>query len=446
MNATDAPIMPWQIAEEAMLAAALRDATVLDCVSLGHEEFSSDERVMLWRACRGLRSKGRLIEPASIHLLLAKHFPDEASLVRRCADMATELHGRMQGTEGVAGYAHTVREYARLRQFAAVLEQVHTLAAAGDLRALDKLPDVVAVAAGRAEDAELSWDTMVKNTVGDLEDIIAGKEPKTVPSGIPTLDRLSLLLPGDMVIVGARPSVGKSALALRTAMHAVEQGYPTLVVSMEMVYQKLIKRALSARAGIPAKQLKTGPISEAELGKIYTAATQMGPWPLTLLERGKLDLEAISNRARRCKSENGLALLIVDYVQLIRVVQTRGGNRNDAVGELSRAFKLLAGELECAVLCLAQLNRTADVGGNSRPTLSSLRESGNLEQDADSVLLLSPRLAGRKFEEWREDDVRDVLLDVAKSRDGETMDITLRFTASRVLFGEATYDDARRSA
>lgn len=228
-------------------------------------------------------------------------------------------------------------------------------------------------------------------------------------TGFTTLDRMLGvgMLPGQLVVVGARPSMGKSSLMLRIALEvAARQELPALFVSLEMSQEQVEDRAYSAESGVPLSDILDGAKSDAADADLARAIDSLRDKPLIVHANQPVqNVALIASAARRVKRRHGaLALVVVDYLQLVQPDDKRLP-REQQIAELARAFKLLARQLECVVLLGAQLNRQAET--QERPRLSHLRESGAIEQDADTVLLL-----------FREGDKGEVI--VAKQRSGPT--------------------------
>lgn len=208
---------------------------------------------------------------------------------------------------------------------------------------------------------------------------------------IPWLDLAKILNPlraGQLVIVGARPAVGKSIIGLGFAMAAaIEDELPAVFFSLEMSKSELMIRVLSAQGRIPITHLIRGTMDDEAWQRVSKVLAKVGEKPLYLDDSANLTVASIRSKARRLKARGGLSLIVVDYLQLMPT-GVKAENRQTAVAEMSRGLKLLARELDVPVIALSQLNRSLEGRADKRPTLSDLRESGAIEQDADVVLLL----------------------------------------------------------
>jgi len=247
-----------------------------------------------------------------------------------------------------------------------------------------------------------------------------------VPTGFKDLDNtLAGMQNSNLLILAARPGVGKTALALNMAQNAsVKEGLPVGIFSLEMSKEELVDRLLIAQADIDAWRLKTGRLDEEDFTKLSEAMGILAEAPLYIDDTPALSILEMRTKARRLISEHNLRLLIVDYLQLMRSPRERE-SRVWEVSEISQGLKNLARELKIPVLAVSQLSRAVEQRGKKRPQLADLRESGSIEQDADVVMFL-----------WREDEenMENVELEVAKHRNGPLRRLKLRFRGDRIRF------------
>lgn len=246
-----------------------------------------------------------------------------------------------------------------------------------------------------------------------------------VPSGFRDLDsKLAGMQDSNLIILAARPGVGKTSFMLNIAQHAaVKQNLPVAIFSLEMSQEELVDRLLVAQADIDAWKLKTGRLDDKDLEKLSSAMGQLAEAPLYIDDTPGSSLSEIRTKARRLQSENGLKLIIVDYLQLIAGRNIE--NRVQVVSEISQGLKNLARELKVPVLAASQLSRAVESRTSKKPQLSDLRESGAIEQDADVVMFL-----------YRDDNENQeqVKLDIQKHRNGSTGEIDLIFRGDRTKF------------
>ncbi|MAG59594.1 replicative DNA helicase [Candidatus Woesebacteria bacterium] len=248
-----------------------------------------------------------------------------------------------------------------------------------------------------------------------------------VPSGFSSLDdALAGFQKSNLVILAARPGMGKTALALNVAQSvAVSTQRPVGLFSLEMSKEELVDRLLVSQADIDAWKLKTGKLGERDFTKLSDAMGELAEAPLYIDDTPASSVIEMRTKARRLQVEKGLDILVVDYLQLVRGRNLE--NRVQEVSEISQGLKNLARELKIPVLALSQLSRAVEQRGTRRPQLADLRESGAIEQDADVVLFL-----------WREDeeDLENYTLDIAKHRNGPLRQIKLYFKGDRIRFFE----------
>ena len=261
-------------------------------------------------------------------------------------------------------------------------------------------------------------------------------------TGIHDLDRSTGgFLGGQMIIIAARPACGKSALGMQFALHAVQQlSVPTLVFSVEMPSRELMVRAICSQASVDLQRLRDGFFHKNDLGHLAKVATDLIKAKLYIDETPGLTVAQFRARARRAKAQLGLGLIVVDYLQFMHgSTSTAKQSRALEVSEISKAIKTTAKELDIPIIALAQLNRDAD-SEHLKPKLSNLRESGSIEQDADTVLLIH-RLDKNKKRAAEEDEEpmdHNTLLIVAKQRNGPTPEIKLNFIGNFTRFENVT--------
>jgi replicative DNA helicase len=236
----------------------------------------------------------------------------------------------------------------------------------------------------------------------------------------------------ELIVLAARPSVGKTAWATTVALYAaVQQKVPVGIFSLEMATEQMILRMVCGQAEIDSHRLRSGFASREDWSKITQAVGKLGDAPIYIDDTTPLTVHAMRARARRAKIEHGIRLFIVDYLQL---VGGEGENRTQEVSYVSRSLKAMAKELSVPVLALSQLSRATDLRRSPKPQLSDLRESGSIEQDADVVIFLW-RIP-RKAEDDDEGSPRGILIgnDIAKQRNGPTGDVNLVFIKPWVKF------------
>ena len=251
-----------------------------------------------------------------------------------------------------------------------------------------------------------------------------------VPTGFRKLDNiLSGLQKSDLVILAARPSVGKTSLALNMALNAASQGLTVGVFSLEMSKMQLVERLLAAEARVDSWRLRTGNLSDDDFPRLGRAMGKLSEMSLYIDDSANLTAMQIRTKARRLQAEKGLDLVIVDYLQLMDS-SVRNDSRVQEISEISRSLKGLARELDIPVLALSQLSRAVEQRPNKRPQLSDLRESGSIEQDADVVMFIYREdMYDRNSENQ---NIANIL--IAKHRNGPTGEIDLYFQKETMQF------------
>jgi len=256
---------------------------------------------------------------------------------------------------------------------------------------------------------------VVESVRPELELLHTGQSAPCVPTGIADLDSLiGGMYPSDLVLIAARPGVGKSAFAGTITLQAARDNQRVLFFSLEMGAGQLLRRLLAAESGVDSTRLRRGPINDADWNPIVSGLDQLAALPVWLNETPSATLGQIRSIARRSALQHGIDLIIVDYLQLIRMAGSFR-SRAEEVGAISAGLKALARELHVPVLALSQLNRAPEARQDGRPVLADLRESGSLEQDSDIVILMSrPGL-------YNDRDPENLIhLTIAKHRHGPT--------------------------
>jgi replicative DNA helicase len=278
----------------------------------------------------------------------------------------------------------------------------------------------------RINDSFSSLKDVVKDSFEMIEKLYERKEAVTgIPSGFRDLDEMtSGFQPGDLIIVGGRPSMGKTAFALNIAQYVgVETGSPVAIFSLEMSKRQLAVRLLAAEAMVDSKKLQKGFIKKEDWHKLTSAAGRLAEAPIFIDDTPNISVIEMRAKSRRLKAEHGLSLIIVDYLQLIR---GRGNveRREQEISEISRSLKALAKELDLPVIALSQLNRAVEQRHDKMPTLADLRESGAIEQDADVILFL---YRDEVYHKNKPENKGKAVVRVAKQRNGPTGDVKLTF-------------------
>jgi replicative DNA helicase len=288
----------------------------------------------------------------------------------------------------------------------------------------------------------LSARQLVSDAMNAIEDMHsrAGKL-SGIPTGFADLDKLTWgLQNGDMIVIAARPSMGKTSLAMNIVEHAaVDHQRPVGVFSLEMTAQSLMMRMICSRARVNARNVREGFLADRDFPKLSNAALKLGAAPIHIDDASGLSIMQLRAKARRMWQQFGIQLFVIDYMQLLNNAtdRRRADNRQQEVADISAGIKAMAKELGVPVIVLSQLNRDIEREKHRRPRLADLRESGAVEQDADVVGLLYRTASEDGSEDNGYEEAIPVNLLIAKQRNGPTGDVNLTFLKSYTRFESA---------
>jgi replicative DNA helicase len=339
-------------------------------------------------------------------------------------------------------YAEIVRERSILRKLVSASDEIATNAFNPQGKAIDRILDEaeqkifnIGEEGSRMKQGFQSMDTLVVELLDRVQEMANNPNDITgVPTGFYDLDRMtSGLQPGDMVVLAARPSMGKTAFAINIAEHvALNEGLPVAVFSMEMGASQLAVRVVGSIGRIDQGHLRTGKLNDDEWPRLTEAIEKLRTVSLHIDETPGLTSSELRANARRLARQCGkLGLIVVDYLQLMSGSGGAGGdNRATELGEISRGLKMLAKELQCPVIALSQLNRSVEQRTDKRPMMSDLRESGAIEQDADIIMFIYRDDYYNK--DSKEPGVAEII--IGKQRNGPTGTVKLTFLKNLTRF------------
>jgi len=340
-----------------------------------------------------------------------------------------------------ADYARLVREKAIVRELIeAAGEILHDAYEANDeprtlLQSAEQRIFRIAQASDQATASSLR--DMMMEVINQLAEN-DGRHITGVPTGFHELDEMtSGLQPGEMVIVAARPSMGKTAFALNIAENMAMAGHPVAIFSMEMSGQQLVQRMLCARSGVDSHRLRRGMLGKDEHRRLMMACEELREARIEIDDTPGLNLLQVRSKARRLSERYGIKAIVIDYLQLMSL-GGRVESRQAEVSEISRGIKAMARELKVPVVCLSQLNRQAEQREGHRPRMSDLRESGSIEQDADVVAMLHREeyyhLHDPSWRDQNPDKCGVAELIIAKQRNGPTGTVEMQWHAETTSF------------
>jgi replicative DNA helicase len=381
-------------AEESLLGAMMLDSQAIAAASgvVRADDFYKPAHAHIFDAIHALYAAGQAVDPVTVADELRRNGLLEAvgghqSLV--------QIMSSTPSTTNAAGYARILEEHALLRKLIGVAGEVAEIGYSMPedvTKALDRAESLVyEVNQRRVTDTTSKIEELLGLNLDRLEHLYGRGDAITgLPTGYTDLDEiLAGLQPSNLVVVGARPSIGKTSLGLGMAAHAaLDAGRPVLVFSLEMSNLELSQRLLCSEGRIDSSKVRTGRLTEDDWSRISQAIGRLATAPLWIDDNPNLTVMEIRAKARRLKSQVGdLGLIVVDYLQLM-TGRTTAESRQVEVAEISRGLKILARELECPVVALSQLSRQLELRADKRPLLADLRESGALEQDSDVVLFI----------------------------------------------------------
>jgi len=302
--------------------------------------------------------------------------------------------------------------------------------------------DILQVSQERVEGKSTAIKDLVRSAINTIEDYHQRQGMLTgLSSGFADFDRMtSGLHEGEMIVIAARPSMGKTSLAMNIAEAvAIDQKMPVGVFSLEMTSESLVLRMLCSRARVNLRNIRDGFLAERDFPKLTGAAGKLANAPLFIDDTPGLSILQMRAKARRMHQQHGIKLFVIDYLQLLHSTARRAENRQQEIADISSGVKSLAKELKVPVIVLAQLNREVEKEKNRKPRMSDLRESGAIEQDADLIgLLYKP--SSNEDEDGGPDPAQEALpvnLLIAKQRNGPTGDVNLTFLKSYTRFESA---------
>jgi replicative DNA helicase len=413
-------------AERAVLGAMLmsKDA-IADAVELIRpEDFYSPAHQLIYETVLRLYSRGEPADAVTVNAELVRRRDIER--VGGAPYLATLLSQVPMAVE-VGYWAPIVVEKATLRRLRVAGERVVQLTEQGG--DVDELVDraqaeVYEVTSARSSGDVVQLEQLLQQTMDEMDAIQSGNVPLGTRTGFIELDAITNgLHGGQMVVVAARPGIGKSTLGLDLARYcSIRSGLTSVIFSLEMSKPEITMRLLSAEAKVPLHHMRSGHMSDDDWARLARRMAELADAPLFIDDSPNLTMMEIRAKARRLAQRQDLRLVVVDYMQLMTSAK-RVENRQQEVSEISRQMKLLAKELQVPVVAISQLNRGPEQRQDKKPLLSDLRESGSIEQDADVVILL------HREDAYERDSPRagEADLILAKHRNGPTATVTVAF-------------------
>ncbi|HYK54792.1 MAG TPA: replicative DNA helicase [Candidatus Eremiobacteraceae bacterium] len=424
-------------AEQAVLGALMVDRELMPVVAeiVVTADFYAPHHATIYDALHSLYERGEPIDKVSVaEELRRRKVLDEVGGL----DLLTQLLDAVPTTASVEYYAKIVAEKALLRSLITAGSRISVMGfePTEDVdQTLDQCEQMI-FDIGRRQTAGFTLvKDLLKPTFEQIDKLYHQSGNITgIPSGFASLDHYTAgWQQGELIVVGARPSMGKTAFALGAAAYAARTAGKTVAIfSLEMSDHQIVQRLLSADARIDAQKLRTGNMQDEDWGKITQAMGRLAEMSIYVDDAPALSTSEVRSRSRRLQSRSGLDLIIVDYLQLMRSTNPRVMSRVEIIDEICRGLKALAKELRVPVIALAQLNRSLEVRTDKRPMLSDLRESGGIEQEADVVAFIY------RDEYYNPGSDQENLAEIiiAKQRNGPTGMVKLRFDKKFTSFSD----------
>lgn len=401
------------------------------------EDFYHDTHKMIYRAITDLYDKRSPIDLVTLTNILEER--KELKIIGGASYLAS-LANEVPTATHIFQYATIVKEKAILRQLILVGDTIKGLGFREDGN-VDELIDeaektLFGVSQSYISDRFVHIKEVLNNTyekISDLHDPDAKEKYRGIPTGFKALDNLlSGLQPSDLVILAARPSMGKTALALNMGENIAKRGKTVGLISLEMSKEQLVERMFCSLLSVDSWKMRTGKLSDDDFGKIGGVMDELNSMKIFIDDSVGNSISELKAKARRLKMEHGLDVLIIDYLQLMSAgnFNSYQSNRVQEISEISRALKALARDLNIPIIALSQLSRAVEMRPSKVPQLSDLRESGAIEQDADVVLMLY------REDYYEEDTDRKGVTDVfiRKHRNGPIGHIELAFKKEQMKF------------
>jgi len=425
-------------AEQAVLGSLMLSPRAWELVAdrVAANDFYRDDHRKIFAAIRELSEGGKPVDAITVAEWFERH--NEADTVEGGAYL-TYLANSVASAANVVAYADIVRERSVLRQLTEAGNEIAGNAyrtegrtAEGLLEEAEKKIFSIADQSARRRSNFISIQDALKDAFAKLEELQGSAGEITgLATGFNDLDRKTAgLQPGDLIIVAGRPSMGKTTFSVNMAENAaIRHKVPVVIFSMEMSALQLVMRMFSSLGQINQTRIRTGKLEDLDWPNLTSAMTMLQGTHIFIDETPGLSPSEMRARARRLKREHDIGLVVVDYLQLMQVPDSRE-NRATEISEISRSLKALAKELHLPVIALSQLNRSLEQRPNKRPVMADLRESGAIEQDADLILFIY------RDEVYNDDSASKGKAEiiVGKHRNGSTGTIELAFQGEFLRF------------
>ena len=389
-------VLPHNLeAEQSVIGSMLMDkeavAAALDICAA--DDFYSRQYAAVFECMGELFNEGKPIDLVTVQeKLKEKDVPPEVGSI----DFVRSIVENVPTSANIKAYARIVHDKAVKRRLIRVNEEIENSCYAdrdeGDVLLQETEEKIFRLLQAKGASEFVPIDQVTINVMEKIQAAyMSGAAVTGIPTGFLDLDsKTSGMQPSDLILIAARPSMGKTAFVLNVVEHAaVKKGLSCMIFSLEMSKEQLVNRILSMESGIDAQKMRTGSLTPTDFDQLLAAAVRVsGSSNLLIDDTPGISIGELRSKCRKRKLESGLDLVIIDYLQLMSGSGRSGENRQQEISEISRSLKALARELKAPVIALSQLSRACETRPDHRPMLSDLRESGAIEQDADVVMFL----------------------------------------------------------
>lgn len=414
-------ILPHSIeAEKSVIGAMLMDKGAVTAAMdiLDKEDFYTSQYAIMFESMVELFNEGKPVDLVVLQdRLKEKNIPPEVAGI----DFVRDILVSVPTSANIKAYASIVHEKAVLRRLIRVSENIAADCYAGKesmeyiLSEAEK--NMFKVLQSRGSTDIKPIEKVAENVLNRIEQASRTKESVTgIPTGFIDLDyKTSGFQPSDLVLIAARPSMGKTAFVLNVVEHvAMKKNMPCMIFSLEMSAEQLVQRMLAMETGIDSQKLRIGNLNDNDWDQLIRGVVQVGSSKIMIDDTPGISITELRSKCRKIKLEKGLDIVIIDYLQLMSGSGKSSENRQQEISEISRNLKALARELKAPVVALSQLSRACETRTDHRPMLSDLRESGAIEQDADIVMFLYREDYYKKDTE----NINEAEVIIAKQRNG----------------------------
>lgn len=427
--------------EQSILGSILldKDAIITVAETITPSDFYKDAHRVIYESMMALNNKNEPIDMVTLTDELRKRgYLDDIGGVTYLTSLSTIV----PTTSNVKYYADIVKEKSVLRQLIKASNDIINLGYGSGESAEDVLDfaekKIFDISQERTNDDFKPINQVLMDTYDMIESIYSNKSDVTgVTTGFKDLNKkINGLQRTDLILVAARPAMGKTAFALNLVQNAAIKGNASVAVfSLEMSKEQLAQRMIAAQSNVELKKMKTGTLNDADWPRIISAMAVMSDAKIFIDDTPGIKINELRSKCRKLKMEQGLDLVMIDYLQLMES-DSKNESRQQEISKISRSLKILAKELDCPVVALSQLSRAPEQRADHRPVLSDLRESGAIEQDADIVMFLY------RDEYYHSDSEKKDLAEIiiAKNRHGETGSVELVWMGSIQRFGDKVKD------